>query len=862
MTAFNSGFQLKKGLFRKGHLVDLLLVCPSIQNAESRHALLRELPSHIANAIKTGDTHKVHVLNIVNSCISHAGGLELLLDTLRFFDGETTQFQALIEFINEPASKSEQSSTNASSSEMKDTNLANTDSIKAGSYNPYVVGNSVGGSSAFVGRDDILQEVHKVLRNPQQNTILLHGQRRIGKTSILRELEANLPKKGNYCPVFFDLLGKAHQPFQQVLQILANEISKMLEREPPVFGNDPKTQFCKIWLPELLGDLCKETSLVLLFDEFDALDDDKSKQASDEFFCYLRDELLSVNPRKLNFVFVIGRNIDDLTNNIALSLFRCVLTKRVSLLNREDTIKLIHFSVKNKTLLWSGKAEEKVWQLTEGHPYLTQLLCFHIWNGFYDKNHTETPMADPAHIEKAVPDALENAHGALEWLWTGLQPAQKIVISALAEAGTCVISKEQLQDSLNEVGIQVQVPELEIAPRSLAEDWDLIESIEGKGYRFRVELLRRWIAKYKPFQSMKRELDRIQPEADSYYLEGLNLYTNKQLEAALEKLQRAIRTNPNHVEASKLSAKIFLEQGKIVEARNKLEELYKYQPDATRALLIQALWISAQFCKKESEQHEYYDRILVLDNNHAKAKNKKQEISRRRGDIAFKEGDLREALRAYQEAGKKEKIAQIKKAIFLGIYLKRILEVSGFALPLLISYFMLGSYSPEAIILEVEQHDSEYKITSNFAGTEYLLESARLCANASSVEKISEFQYGTHKPIRISETIFPTGCKKANYSYTYNALKKDLSEEFTFTRDKLFSFLLRFKGSKTEKVDFMCEVMDDTGKEIVCEVKEKGYLSLFRGIPWFLAGSIFGIIFFLSVEIGYLIKNRKRDDVY
>ena len=54
--------------------------------------------------------------------------------------------------------------------------------------NPYVAGNSVGGGPAFVGRDDILQDVHALLNNPQQNAILLHGQRRIGKTSILGEL--------------------------------------------------------------------------------------------------------------------------------------------------------------------------------------------------------------------------------------------------------------------------------------------------------------------------------------------------------------------------------------------------------------------------------------------------------------------------------------------------------------------------------------------------------------------------------------------------------------------------------------------------------------------------------------------------
>ncbi len=51
--------------------------------------------------------------------------------------------------------------------------------------NPYVAGNPVGDSPAFAGRADVLREVLRILRRPQDNAIVLYGQRRIGKTSIL-----------------------------------------------------------------------------------------------------------------------------------------------------------------------------------------------------------------------------------------------------------------------------------------------------------------------------------------------------------------------------------------------------------------------------------------------------------------------------------------------------------------------------------------------------------------------------------------------------------------------------------------------------------------------------------------------------
>jgi hypothetical protein len=46
--------------------------------------------------------------------------------------------------------------------------------------NPYVAGNPVGDSPAFIGRADVLREVVRVLRRSQDNAIVLSGQRRKG----------------------------------------------------------------------------------------------------------------------------------------------------------------------------------------------------------------------------------------------------------------------------------------------------------------------------------------------------------------------------------------------------------------------------------------------------------------------------------------------------------------------------------------------------------------------------------------------------------------------------------------------------------------------------------------------------------
>ncbi len=82
----------------KKRLMELLLACPSISNEKGRHLLLAELPSNINNAINTGDNAKIHILNTVNVCIEHDGGLESFIEILEFFDGSTNQFQKLDSF--------------------------------------------------------------------------------------------------------------------------------------------------------------------------------------------------------------------------------------------------------------------------------------------------------------------------------------------------------------------------------------------------------------------------------------------------------------------------------------------------------------------------------------------------------------------------------------------------------------------------------------------------------------------------------------------------------------------------------------------------------------------------------------------
>jgi len=82
-------------LEEKRQIVDALLACPSIRDNSSRNAVLQQLASEIVDAIQADSRAKIHVTNIVNSCLNFPDGLMAFVETIRFFDGGTRQMQAL-----------------------------------------------------------------------------------------------------------------------------------------------------------------------------------------------------------------------------------------------------------------------------------------------------------------------------------------------------------------------------------------------------------------------------------------------------------------------------------------------------------------------------------------------------------------------------------------------------------------------------------------------------------------------------------------------------------------------------------------------------------------------------------------------
>jgi hypothetical protein len=100
----------------------------------------------------------------------------------------------------------------------------------ARSYNPYISGEPVRRDDMFFGRRDLVQRIVDTLHN---NSIMIYGERRIGKTTLLHQLGTVLREVDDaaywFVPIFVDLEGTRQETF---FHFLMEEILAGIESLP------------------------------------------------------------------------------------------------------------------------------------------------------------------------------------------------------------------------------------------------------------------------------------------------------------------------------------------------------------------------------------------------------------------------------------------------------------------------------------------------------------------------------------------------------------------------------------------------------------------------------------------------------
>jgi DNA-binding winged helix-turn-helix (wHTH) protein len=459
--------------------------------------------------------------------------------------------------------------------------------------NPYVAGAALLGSKGFFGRGDTLQWVQSELSNPSTNSLVLYGQRRIGKTSLLMQIRRTLPSD-RFMPVYFDLQDQASRPLAHVLADLADTVAEQAGMATPrlEFFDDSGRYFSQVFLPQLFRAVSGGCRPVLLLDEFDTLDRVGGQglpetAASRTMFPFLRRVMAEAS--RLAFVFVVGRRADDLSLNFTAT-FKTSLAREVWVLDRESAESLIRQAEENGTLRFSESAVERVMDLTNYHPYLTQLLCQRIWERAHKNGPAEPPLVDRQEVEAALSDALEAGEQALAWLWNGLTPPERVYVSGLAESvgeGDS-LGEEGVIEALSGYAARLRTREVELAPQQLVKRRVLEVRDDGQ-HRFAVELFRRWVSLNRPLSQVKDELDQVEPVAERLYELGRDFFRRRQWENAARYFQDALEAYPQHFRARLYLGEALLELGQVEEAVAELKRAHELDQEGAKFALARAV---------------------------------------------------------------------------------------------------------------------------------------------------------------------------------------------------------------------------------------------------------------------------------
>lgn len=516
--------------------------------------------------------------------------------------------------------------------------------------NPYIAGAPVTEQRMFFGREDIFQWIENSIAGQYADHILVvHGQRRVGKTSVLKQLGNRLPKR--YIPVFFDLQGRTHTTLDHFLWWLARETVRVLKQErgieitPPskeAFASDPEF-FENQFLTSLRTQLGKDT-LLLTFDEFDNLEESEVKE---ELARPLIDHLRRLMGQpNLNFIFSIGSSGRKLENMQAAytEFFKTALYKKISFLSDEQTHHLVTRPVEG-VIEYERAAVERIYGITSGHPYFTQLTCHEL---FARCQRTEQRKIAKADVESVLDDVVERGTVNLKFVWDEATDIEKWSLAALAQLDKT--DNRALADFLRKNRVRFSDSDLTSGLLHLREK-DVLTSQN----RFVIHLLRIWLQKNRPIEQAREELTEANPIASRFIEIGLEFRDSGQYEKAIEYFRQALSVSADNLQAQVNLALTFMAQGQLEQAIVEFEKALTIDDEdvASRAGLCDAhlkLGDTALSKGRTQEAIQSYQRVLGVNAEHTEARGRMAEIHLQRAKKAQADGRDEETLNAFSEA--------------------------------------------------------------------------------------------------------------------------------------------------------------------------------------------------------------------
>ena len=295
----------------------------------------------------------------------------------------------------------------------------------------------------FKGRLDTVRELEGALSNSKRATLLLTGNRRSGKSSLLLQLPRKLGPQ--VLPAFLDcqsakfvssesagglLVGLAEEIMEQArrnVEKFRRDPVKFPRLDRETFERDPYPGFAR-WLEDAERALGGR-QLLLCLDEFEKMEEALAAGRIDGRFLSLLRNIIQHHHRVI--VLLSGsRHLDELPRRWADTLVTTHSLK-IGFLDEADARELIVRPVKEFPEIYEPTAVERILTLTRSQPYLVQLLCGLLIEKM-NKERRKPPSSyvNLTDIEAVIPPALERGEAYFNDLWrsqTGGNLARRVL---------------------------------------------------------------------------------------------------------------------------------------------------------------------------------------------------------------------------------------------------------------------------------------------------------------------------------------------------------------------------------------------------------------------------------------------------
>ena len=262
-------------------------------------------------------------------------------------------------------------------------------------FNPYVAGAPVLDEDMFFGRRDLVDRILQTIHN---NSLLIFGERRIGKTSIQHQIKKRLRDLDDpnyeFYPVYVDLQGTPETHFfrtiaEDIVQQLGPALTELM---PGIEISDPYSfrdfvRDVRSILKTLAAQTTKTVKLVLLIDEVDELNDYDpriNQKLRSLFMKNFAEHLVAV---------VSGVEIKKRWEREGSPWYNFFEEIEVRPFDAAEARQLIERPI-GKVFKLDDGVVQAIFALTAGRPYLIQKMCIALVSRMHEQRRSKITIAD------------------------------------------------------------------------------------------------------------------------------------------------------------------------------------------------------------------------------------------------------------------------------------------------------------------------------------------------------------------------------------------------------------------------------------------------------------------------------------